>query len=95
VRGAPEELAILGHGSLEVVPANICVQAVGMEVRWWCAPPLFLSRVVRIRRSCGSRAGWLALYVLAVLWRHCWRVPSHLSDSGGAEVVDVCLLLLG
>jgi hypothetical protein len=90
VRGAPEELAILGHGGLEVVPADTCVRAVGMEVRWWCSPPLFLGKVVRIRRCCGGRAGWLVLYVLVVSWRHCRRVPSHLSVSGGAEVVGVC-----
>jgi hypothetical protein len=35
------------------------------------------------------------LYVLVVSWRHCWRVLRHLSDSGGAGVVGVCLLLLG
>jgi hypothetical protein len=66
VRGAPEDLAALGHGGPEVVPANICVQAVVMEVRWWCSPPLFPSRAVQIRRCCGGRARWLALYVLAV-----------------------------
>ena len=40
MRGAPEWLAVLGHGGREVVPADICVQAVGAEVRWWCSSSL-------------------------------------------------------
>jgi hypothetical protein len=42
MRGALEELAFLGHGGLEVVSADIYVWAVGMEVRWWSSPSLFL-----------------------------------------------------
>ena len=60
--GASTWRADPGHGGLEMGSADICVRAVGMEVRWWCSPPLFLGRAVRIRRRCGGGAGWLALY---------------------------------
>jgi hypothetical protein len=49
-----EELATLGHGGMEVVPADTCVRVVGMEVRWWCS--LLFSSV----RLCGFGAATVA-----------------------------------
>jgi hypothetical protein len=37
VWGAPLWLAVLDHGGLEVVPADICGWEVGPEVSWWCS----------------------------------------------------------
>jgi hypothetical protein len=42
-----------------------------------------------LRRLCdfgvSSVRGWVARYVIAVPWQHCWDVPSHLSDRGVAD----------
>ena len=69
-----------------------------VDDEWCCRRQAVMQVLERIvswaTRSKASDAGWLALYVLAVPWRHCWSVLSHLSDSGGTEVVGACLLLL-
>ena len=93
--GASMWMADPGHGGLEMGSADICVRAVGMEVRWWCSPPLFLGRAVRIRRRCGGGAGWLALYSrgAVVALRECtesslrqWR-----HGGGGCMFAAACL----
>jgi hypothetical protein len=49
-----------GHGGRKVVPADICGQVVGAEVRLWCFSSLRLDGV-QFRRHLGGETGWLAL----------------------------------